>query len=41
MTFTIMEEAEARLFKPMVLIVDKKNNPKSRHYVGEEKQPVS
>jgi aspartate 1-decarboxylase len=36
MTFAVIEEHEARDFKPMVLIVDKHNNPKSRHYVGEE-----
>jgi aspartate 1-decarboxylase len=41
MTFATMEEAEARNYKPMILIVDKKNNPKSWHYVGEETKPLS
>ena len=34
--FATMDPAEARIHKPMVLIVDKKNNPKSRHRVGEQ-----
>ena len=41
MTFAIMDEAEARIHKPMVLIVDKKNNPKNRHHVGEEGEQLS
>ncbi len=41
MTFAVMEEAEARKFKPMVLIVDRENNPKSRHHVGEHDEPLS
>ena len=41
MTFAVMEQAEARNFKPMVLIVDKENNPKSRHHVGEADEPLS
>ncbi len=41
MTFAVIEENEARDFKPMVLIVDKHNNPKSRHYVGEETKLLS
>ena len=41
MTFAVMEEAEARAYKPMVLIVDRKNNPKRRHRVGEEDEQLS
>ncbi|MEI7825717.1 MAG: aspartate 1-decarboxylase, partial [Chlorobiaceae bacterium] len=41
MTFAVMEEAEARNFKPMVLIVDRENNPKSRHHVGGNDEPLS
>nr|Q3AQL9.1 RecName: Full=Aspartate 1-decarboxylase; AltName: Full=Aspartate alpha-decarboxylase; Contains: RecName: Full=Aspartate 1-decarboxylase beta chain; Contains: RecName: Full=Aspartate 1-decarboxylase alpha chain; Flags: Precursor [Chlorobium chlorochromatii CaD3] len=41
MTFAVMEEAEARNYKPMVLIVDRHNNPKSRHLVGEQSEPLS
>jgi aspartate 1-decarboxylase len=41
MTFAVMDEAEARTFKPMVLIVDRENNPKRRHRIGEEDEPLS
>jgi aspartate 1-decarboxylase len=41
MTFAVMEEDEARNYKPMVLIVDRENNPKSRHRVGEKSEPLS
>ena len=41
MTFATMEPAEARIHKPMVLIVDRENNPKSRHHVGEQDEPLS
>jgi aspartate 1-decarboxylase len=36
MTFAEMEPEEARQWKPMVLIVDRMNNPKRRHRVGTE-----
>lgn len=41
MTFALMDETEARSFKPMILIVDRMNNPKSRHYVGEQSEPLA
>ncbi|NTV97970.1 MAG: aspartate 1-decarboxylase [Chlorobiaceae bacterium] len=41
MTFAVMDEAEARTFKPMVLIVDRENNPKRRHRIGEEDESLS
>ena len=41
MTFATMDPAEARIHKPMVLIVDKQNNPKSRHHVGEQGEQLS
>jgi aspartate 1-decarboxylase len=40
MTFGVMDETEARTFKPMVLIVDRENNPKRRHRIGEEDEPL-
>ncbi|NTU96426.1 MAG: aspartate 1-decarboxylase [Chlorobiaceae bacterium] len=41
MTFALLDDAEARTFKPMVLIVDRKNNPKRRHRIGEENESLS
>ena len=41
MTFATMDPAEARIHKPMVLIVDRHNNPKSRHLVGEQGEQLS
>jgi aspartate 1-decarboxylase len=38
MTFAEMEPDEARDHKPMILIVDRMNNPKRRHRVGEENE---
>ncbi len=40
MTFAIMNAEEARTHKPMVLIVDRENNPKRRHRVGEEDEQL-
>ena len=40
MTFAIMDAEEARTHKPMVLIVDRENNPKRRHRVGEEDEQL-
>jgi aspartate 1-decarboxylase len=40
MTFAQLDESEARSFKPMVLIVDRENNPKRRHRIGEEDEPL-
>jgi aspartate 1-decarboxylase len=40
MTFAIMDAEEARAHKPMVLIVDRENNPKRRHRVGEEDEQL-
>lgn len=36
MAFAEIEAEKAKSFKPMILIVDKHNNPKRRHLVGEE-----
>ncbi len=36
MAFAEIEAEKARSFKPMILIVDKHNNPKRRHFAGEE-----
>jgi len=41
MTFAVMDAAEASTHKPMVLIVDRNNNPKRRHRVGEEDELLS
>ncbi len=41
MTFAEMEPEEAKSWKPMVLIVDRMNNPKRRHRVGEESEYLS
>jgi len=38
MTFAFMEPEEARNHKPMILIVDRMNNPKRRHRIGEENE---
>jgi len=38
MTFAEMEPEEARVWQPMVLIVDRMNNPKRRHRVGAENE---
>ncbi|MEI8102163.1 MAG: aspartate 1-decarboxylase [Chlorobium sp.] len=40
MTFALLDETDAGNFKPMILIVDRENNPKSRHYVGEQAQAL-
>ncbi|MBN1278945.1 MAG: aspartate 1-decarboxylase [Chlorobium sp.] len=36
MTFALIDREEALEHKPMVLIVDRNNNPKRRHHIGEE-----
>jgi aspartate 1-decarboxylase len=41
MTFALIDQKEALQHKPMVLIVDRSNNPKRRHRVGEEDEPLS
>jgi aspartate 1-decarboxylase len=38
MTFAEMDREEAKTWKPMVLIVDRMNNPKRRHRVGDENE---
>ena len=40
MAFAEIEAEEAKSFKPTVLIVDKHNNPKRHHLVGEEDKPL-
>lgn len=40
MAFAEFEDHEAESYKPMILIVDKHNNPKRRHLVGEEDKPL-
>jgi aspartate 1-decarboxylase len=41
MTFALIDAEEAALHKPMVLIVDRENNPKRRHRIGEQDIPLS
>lgn len=41
MTFCEIEAEEARDFQPMVLIVDRNNNPKRRHRIGNEEEQLS
>ncbi|MEE9904470.1 aspartate 1-decarboxylase [Chlorobium sp.] len=41
MTFALIDQEKALQHKPMVLIVDRSNNPKRRHRVGEEDEPLS
>ncbi len=41
MTFALIDREEAGSHKPMVLIVDRENNPKRRHRIGEEDELLS
>ncbi|MBM3162100.1 MAG: aspartate 1-decarboxylase [Chlorobi bacterium] len=41
MTFALIDAKKAPLHKPMVLIVDRENNPKRRHRIGEEDEQLS
>lgn len=41
MTFALIDADEAPQHKPMVLIVDRENNPKRRHRIGEEDVPLT